>query len=60
MSPGLYRGAVRFFNNHAVNGRIRTQSIAAVLQKYNIDASAADLRAMVDAVSVDCEYCVGC
>ena len=58
LSPGQYRGFVRYFQSFATNNTMNKHDLRGVLYKHGINATNSELQQMIDAISVDrkCHY----
>ncbi len=55
MSPGEYRGFIRFFQSYATNNMLNKHNLRSVLFKYNIKPTNDELQQMIDCISVNSE-----
>ena len=53
MSPGEYRGFIRFFQSYATNNMLNKHNLRSVLFKYNIKPTNDELQQMIDCISVN-------
>ena len=53
LTPGQYRGFVRYFQSFATNGIMNKHDLRSVLYKHGVNPTNDELQQMIDAISVD-------
>ena len=56
LTPGQYRGFIRFFQTFASEGELTKHDLRAILFKYDVIPTNDELQDMIDSLSVDCKY----